>query len=59
MGNVKVFVHRVDHDDLILRAEEHIPHFHFAKERFSGARHAEDKAVSVDQLLAVSDVDVF
>ena len=48
----------IDHDNIIIRIKEYIPHLHLCKEGFPGAGYAKDKSVPVYQHLPVAEKDV-
>ena len=58
MGNVKILVHRIDNDNLVIRSQKDISHFHLAEEGLTGTRNTEHESVSIDELFAVSNIDI-
>ena len=58
MCNVKVFVHGIDHNDLVPAGQKHRTHLHLAEKGLARSGDTENKTVAVDQFLAVTDIDV-
>lgn len=48
----------INHDNVIIRIQEHIPHFHLCKEGFPRTGYAEDKTVTIYQPLPVAKEEV-
>ena len=58
IGNVKVFVHRINDNNLIPATEENIAHFHLTEKGFARAGNPEHKPIPVNQFFPVSDIDI-
>ena len=55
---IKVFVHWIYDDYLIISRQKYAAHLHLAEEGFTGTRHSENEAISVDELLSVTDIHI-
>ena len=58
LSNIKVFIHWIYDDYFIISRQEYAAHLHLAEKGFTGTRHTKYKAISIDELLSVTDIHI-